>query len=180
MRRATDYQFWIGQAFSQFHPLGAYRYALVPIHYLHGYGDPTAFHVPIFWENRERSLFKTVDKFRFADGSAFDFRGDEDHTQPARRRTLANSNERAWKGFVPTYSFNRDYAGLAGRFKLHWIFVKPLIREPRQDGQCYRLAPQFAKTMRALNESVPGRISDHAPMALELALDPPDHTSLCQ
>jgi endonuclease/exonuclease/phosphatase family metal-dependent hydrolase len=179
LSRVTDYQFWIGQAVSQFNPLGMYKYALVPAHYFHGYGDPTAFHVPILWENRERSLFRTVENFRFSDGRAFDFRGDEDRTQPARNRTLANSNERGWKGFVPTYSFSRDYAGLAGRFKLDWIFVKPLIRAPRREGQCYRFAPQFAKTLRALNESVAGRISDHAPLTVDLTLDGTNDATPC-
>ncbi len=179
MSRITDYQFWIGQAFSQFQPLGFYNYALIPVHYFHGYGDPTAFHLPILWENRERSLFKTVEKFRFSDGLAFDFRGDQERTQPVRSSTLANSNERAWKGFVPTYSFNHDYAGLAGRFKLDWIFVKSLIRAPRREGQCYRFAPYFAKTMRTLNESVAGRISDHAPMTVDLTLDEAGQQSSC-
>lgn len=179
MSRITDYQFWIGQAVSQFHPLGTYRYALVPIHYFHGYGDPTAFHLPILWENRERSLFKTVERFRFSDGLAFDFRGDKERTQPAKAKTLANSDERAWKGFVPTYSFSRDYSGSVGRFKLDWIFVKPLIQQPRRGAQCYRFAPHFAKTMRALNESVPGRISDHAPMTVDLTFSDTDDGPPC-
>lgn len=39
-------------------------------------------------------------------------------TQNGRSGTLADSNERVGKGFVPTYAFARDYGGLVGRFKL--------------------------------------------------------------
>lgn len=63
MSRVTDYRFWINQAVSKFHPLGIFQYALVPLHYWHGYGDPTAIHFPILWENRERALFKTAESF---------------------------------------------------------------------------------------------------------------------
>jgi endonuclease/exonuclease/phosphatase family metal-dependent hydrolase len=168
--RVTDYQFWIGQAVSHFHPLGIYKYALSPLHYFHGYNDPTAFHLPILWDNRERPLFKSLEKFRFADKDAFDFRGDPDRTLQRRSRTLADSNERAGKGFVPSYAFSRDYGGLVGRFKLDWFFVKPFIQDPRRKGQSYLFAPHFAVTMRELNESVEGRISDHPPMTVDLPL----------
>jgi hypothetical protein len=170
MSRVTDYQFWIAQTISYFHPLGIYKHAIFPVHYFHGYNDPTALHVPILWDNRERPLFKSVEKFRFADQQAFDFRGDPAHTLNGRSRTLANSNERAAKGFVPTYSFARDYSGLVGRFKLDWIFVKPFVENPRGAGQSYFLAPHFAVTMRELNESVNDRISDHPPMTVDLPL----------
>jgi endonuclease/exonuclease/phosphatase family metal-dependent hydrolase len=170
MSRVTDYQFWIRQAVSYFNPLGIFKHLLFPIHYFHGYNDPTAFHLPIFWDNRERALFKTVEKFRFADGHAFDFRGESQFTLNQRTRTLANSNQRAGKGFVPTYSFARDYGGLVGRFKLDWFFVKPFIEDPRRAGQTHRFAPTFAQTMRELNESVADRISDHPPMTVDLPL----------
>jgi hypothetical protein len=173
MSRVTDYQFWIGQAVSYFHPLGIYKYALVPVHYFHGYNDPTAFHVPILWNNRERALFKTVEKFRFADGRAFDFRGDPQRTLEGRGRTLADSNARAGKGFVPTYAFARDYGGLIGRFKLDWFFVKPFVQDPRREGQSAVFAPYVPQTMRALNQSLEERISDHPPMTVDLPLSEP-------
>jgi endonuclease/exonuclease/phosphatase family metal-dependent hydrolase len=173
MSRITDYQFWIGQAVSYFHPLGIFRYGLVPLRYFHGYNDPTAFHLPIVWDNRERSLFTTVENFRFSDHRAFDFRGDARRTLPSQSRTLADSNQRQWKGFSPTYSFNRDFAGLVGRFKLDWIFVKPFLEDPRRGGQSYRFAPSFPVTMRELNEAVVDRVSDHAPMTVDLPLTEP-------
>jgi endonuclease/exonuclease/phosphatase family metal-dependent hydrolase len=173
MTRVTDYKFWIGQAVSHFHPLGIFQYALTPVRYFHGYNDPTAFHLPILWDNREHPLFKTIEKFRFADNHAFDFRGEPDRTLPPKRRTLADSNRRAGKGFVPTYSFTRDYRGLVGRFKLDWIFVKPFIDNPRGKEQSYRFAPHFPVTMRELNDSVEDRISDHPPMTVDLPLTEP-------
>lgn len=173
MTRVTDYKFWIGQALSHFHPLGVFQYTLVPVRYFHGYNDPTAFHLPILWDNRERALFENVERFRFADGRTFDFRGERDRTFPAKGRTLANSNQRGGKGFAPTYSFARDFGGLAGRFKIDWIFVKPFIEEPRRMGQSYRFAPHFPVTMRELNESVPDRISDHPPITVDLPLTEP-------
>jgi endonuclease/exonuclease/phosphatase family metal-dependent hydrolase len=173
MSRVTDYKFWARQTVSYFNPLGIYKHALFPIHYFHGYNDPTAFHLPILWDNREHPLFKTMEKFRFADGRAFDFRGDPERTVNRRSRTLADSNERAGKGFVPTYAFARDYAGLVGRFKLDWFFVKPVIQDPRLKGQSYLFAPHFAETMRELNESVQDRISDHPPMTVDLPLREP-------
>jgi endonuclease/exonuclease/phosphatase family metal-dependent hydrolase len=173
MIRVTDYKFWIGQAISHFNPLGVFQYALFPVRYFHGYNDPTAFHLPILWENRERPLFKKIEKFRFADGKAFDFRGEPDRTLPPRSRTLADSNQRSGKGFIPTYAFNRDFGGLVGRFKLDWIFVKPFIDDPRGAQQSYRFAPHFPVTMRELNNSVEDRISDHPPMTVDLPLAEP-------
>jgi endonuclease/exonuclease/phosphatase family metal-dependent hydrolase len=173
MSRITDYKFWIGQAVSYFHPLGIFKYALFPVRYFHGYNDPSAFHLPILWDNRERPLFGTMEKFRFTDNHAFDFRGEQDRTAPPRSRTLADSNQRTWKGFVPTYAFNRDFGGLVGRFKLDWILVKPFIDDPRRAGQSYRLAPSFPVTMRELNEAVADRVSDHAPMTVDLPLTEP-------
>lgn len=172
MTRVSDYRFWINQGISHFHPLGLYQYLLFPAHYLHGYMDPTALDVPILWENRERGLFKHVEKFRFDDGRTFDFRGRKDFTVDQKERTLADSDQRASKGFVPTYAFQRDYWGLVGRFKLDWIFVKPFVRNPRGKGQSYWFAPRFARTMRELNESVVDRISDHAPITVDLQLQP--------
>jgi endonuclease/exonuclease/phosphatase family metal-dependent hydrolase len=171
--RVTDYKFWAGQAVSHFHPLGVFQYTLLPVRYFHGFNDPTAFHLPILWDNREQPLFRTMAKFRFSDGHAFDFRGEPDRTLPSRRRTLADSNQRGGKGFTPTYAFARTYGGLVGQFKLDWIFVKPFIDNPRNSEQTYRFAPHFPITMRELNDSVDQRISDHPPMTVDLPLAEP-------
>jgi len=170
MTRVRDYRFWAGEAVSHFHPLGVFQYTLLPVRYFHGYNDPTAFHLPILWDNREQPLFKTMEEFRFADDGAFDFRGERERTSPPRGRTLANSNQRGRKGFTPTYAFARDFGGLVGRFKLDWIFVKPSKLDRRQTEQSHRFAPHFPLTMRELNDSVAERISDHPPMTVDLSL----------
>lgn len=173
MTRVTDYNFWVGQAVSHFNPLGPFQYTLLPVRYFHGYKDPTAFHLPILWENREQPLFKVVEKFHFADGRTFDFRGEPSRTLPPRSHTLADSNQRGGKGFIPTYAFGRTYGGLVGQFKLDWFFVKPFLNDPRRKQQSYQFAPHFPVTMRELNASVADRISDHAPMTVDLPLKEP-------
>ncbi len=173
MARVTDYQFWASQAVSHFNPLGVFQYTLVPVHYWHGYNDPTAFHLPILWDNREQPFFRKVEKFRFADDRVFDFRGEPSRTLPTRGHTLADSNQRGGKGFVPTYTFARNYGGLVGQFKLDWIFVKPFVNDPRRPEQSYQFAPHFPVTMRELNDSVEDRISDHSPITVDLPLAEP-------
>ncbi len=168
MTRVTDYQFWIGQTVSWFHPMGIYQHVLTPVRYFNGYNDPTAFHVPILWNNKEKPLFGAVQRFRFGDGQGFDFDGNPERTLNLRGGKLADSNERAWKGFVPTYAFAQDYGGFVGRFKLDWIFVKREIHDSGPHGQI--LAPMHPQTMRELNQSVPGRISDHPPLTVDLSL----------
>ncbi len=171
MKRVTDYRFWIKHGVFWYSPIP--QYALAPLRYFHSYLDPTARHVPFLWENRERGLFQKIENFRFADDYAFDFRGRTERTLDKKQRTLADSNQRGRKGFVPTYSFERDFRGWVGRFKLDWFFVKPFIQDPRRDGQSYRLAPHFPLTMREVNESAPDRISDHPPMTVDLPLTEP-------
>ena len=173
MKRITDYQFWIAQTISYFNPLGWAKLALYPLHYFHGYNDPTAYHLPIVWDNRERPLFNYLENFRFDDGYTFDFRGNKRLTDPQRGRTLADSNQRQWKGFVPTYSFARDYGGTVGRFKLDWILVKPFTTDPRRSAQPYKFAPTYPTTMQELNYPSAGRISDHPPITVDLPLTYP-------
>src|SRR5579863_3672665 len=151
MKRITDYQFWVKQVISYFNPLGFAKLALYPLHYFHGYNDPTAYHLPIIWDNRERPLFNEIENFRFDDGRSFDFRGSRRRTDPSRARTLADSNARAWKGFVPTYSFARDYGGVVGRFKLDWILVKPFTTNPRTPRQPLKFPPTFPTTIQKIN-----------------------------
>ena len=173
MKRITDYQFWIKQVVSYFNPLGFAKLALYPLHYFHGYNDPTAYHLPIIWDNRERPLFNEIENFRFDDGRTFDFRGSKRRTDPPRARTLANSNARQWKGFVPTYSFNRDFGGVVGRFKLDWIIVKPFTTNPRASRQPLKFAPTYPTTMEERDSAPEDRISDHPPITADLPLTEP-------
>jgi hypothetical protein len=126
-----------------------------------------------FLANAEAAFFDALEEFRFADGCRVDFRGDAGRSTYGKAGTLTNSNERAGKGFVPSYELNRSYGRLAS-YKLDWIFVRPAqLTEPRDATQPYRFAPHFGRTLRALNHSIPGRISDHNPITADLPLDEP-------
>ncbi len=173
MKRVTDYRFWVNQAIFWLSPVSMPQYALVPLRYFHQHLDPTAWHFPFLWENRERGLFRSLEKFRFSDNYAFDFRGRTERTLNQRSRTLANSNQRGRKGFLPTYAFERNFGGWVGSYKLDWFFVKPFIRNPRAPHQSYRFAPHFPITMNELNQSVEDRISDHPPLTVDLPLTEP-------
>jgi hypothetical protein len=108
-----------------------------------------------------------VEKFRFSDGGKFDFRGDRARSG-GRGETLANSNERGQKGFIPTYSLTRSF-GTVGQFKLDWLFVKV------PEGEGCRFAPHFPKTFRALNYSYADRLSDHNPITVDLPFQEHKH-----
>lgn len=172
-KRVKNPKFWAGQVIRRLNPVNIPSTLLLPSNYFKNYLDPTARHLPFVAPNREAQFFRTVEKFRFADGYAFDFRGDLDRSTGNRGGTLANSNQRAGKGFSPTFSLKRDYRGLVGRFKLDWFLVKPLIRHPRAANGSYWFAPHSPLTLQKLNEAVPGRISDHHPIVLDLHLTNP-------
>jgi hypothetical protein len=94
--------------------------------------------------------FRHVEKFRFADQRAFDFRGETERNLHQREGTLANSNQRALKGFEPTFALKRDFGGLVGRYKLDWLFVKPFIPRPRGEGMSYEFAHWCPKQHRTM------------------------------
>jgi len=132
--------------------------------------DPTARSIPLIGENPEAKFFTTLEHFRFSDGGEFDFSGDKSDAWEDRSGKLANSNERGKKGFVSTEELDRTY-GPVGAYKLDWIFVKP----PATAGGG-ELAPHLGRTMRRLNHSIPGRISDHSAITVTLPLQGPGHT----
>lgn len=136
--------------------------------------DPTVRHVPLLMPNSERRFFSTLEAFRFSDGGAFDFRGDENRSYNDKHKTLANSNERGGKGFVNTYQVKRPIK-FVGKYKLDWIFVKPAnLKKPTDEKGSYCFAPHFGRTFAEVNEIVKERISDHRPMIVDLPLlEPP-------
>jgi endonuclease/exonuclease/phosphatase family metal-dependent hydrolase len=134
--------------------------------------DPTARHIPLVAPNPEAELFELMEKFRFADNGAFDFRGDANRTANGREGTLANSNQRAQKGFMSTYAVTRTI-GPVGRFKLDWIFVKSYLRDLRDPRGTYRFAPHYARTLEEINNSILDELSDHYPMTVDLPLGEP-------
>jgi endonuclease/exonuclease/phosphatase family metal-dependent hydrolase len=134
--------------------------------------DPTGVNIPLFLPNPERGFFDNVENFVFPDGTRFDFRGDKDRTVNATKKTLANSNQRAAKGFAPSNALQRTY-GPVGTFKIDWIFVRGYAKDSRSDHESYRMAPHFPVTMMDLQFSTAPRLSDHAPMKVDLPLKDP-------
>jgi endonuclease/exonuclease/phosphatase family metal-dependent hydrolase len=173
LNRVKNYEFWVTQALRWGTPASLPLTVLTPVNYFRNYLDPTSTHVPVIGNNKEAILFRHVEQFRFTDRQAFDFRGETERNLHDREGKLANSNQRAAKGFEPTFTLKRDFGGLVGRYKLDWFFVKPFIPRPRGEGMSYAFAPHFPLTMRDLNNAVPDGVSDHAPITVDLPLPDP-------
>jgi endonuclease/exonuclease/phosphatase family metal-dependent hydrolase len=119
--------------------------------------DPTSANIPGLSPNLERGLFSTVERFRFADGKAFDFRGVPDRTVNGKSGTLADSNQRLAKGFAPSFVAELIWGKVrVAKFKLDWIFVKSELENPRDQNGSYVLAPYFARTLSDLNKRLAG------------------------
>lgn len=176
-KRYKDPHFWGAQVIKFFTPVGLAFDALGL-----GFGfakverDPTADNIPILAPHTEGGLFDEIQDFRFADGRAFDFRGDERRSVDRRSKKLANSNERAEVGFKPTFKFERSVKHTIGQFKLDWIFVKPYISTPKSRDESYRFAPHFGRTLDDLNGVGKERIADHHPITVDLPLTDPRPT----
>jgi endonuclease/exonuclease/phosphatase family metal-dependent hydrolase len=143
--------------------------------------DPTSANIPGLSPNLERGLFSTVERFRFADGKAFDFRGEAERTSNGKSGTLADSNERLTKGFAPTFVTELIWGKVrVAKFKLDWIFVKSELDNPRDQKGSYILAPHFAQTLTDLNNFTPQPMSDHSPMTVDLPFHEPVHLGVTQ
>jgi endonuclease/exonuclease/phosphatase family metal-dependent hydrolase len=166
-KRVRNPGFWAGQAISWFSPVAFPNLVIGSTNYIKNYQDPTALSIPLIAVNREARLFEKLEKFRFADGGSFDFGGTRMKSSNGREGTLSNSNERAAKGFTPTFEFERDFGGVVGQLRLDWLLVKPAVY-----GQNHALhfAPWFGATLDHLNEAFPGQISDHHPISVDLPL----------
>lgn len=136
--------------------------------------DPTVRSIPLIASNPEAEFFDDLKDFRFADESAFDFRGERERSIGNKDETLANSNERGDKGFVTTFEVERTI-GFVGKFKLDWIFVRPPeLKDPDNKNQPHRFAPHFGRTLKQLNDALKEPISDHAPITVDLPLAEPE------
>ena len=174
VRRFGNPQFWARKAISYALGFGLVEDFLIGgAAYARRRADPTVRHIPFFAPNPSRRFFTTLEDFRFADGGAFDFRGDPARSIGNSGETLGNSNERGGMGFITTYQVNRPIS-FVGRLKLDWIFVKPArLSRPTDRRGSYRFAPHFGRTLVALNEVIEGRISDHRPLLVDLPLGEP-------
>jgi endonuclease/exonuclease/phosphatase family metal-dependent hydrolase len=131
--------------------------------------DPTSANIPGASPNLERGLFTSIEKFRFADGKAFDFRGVPARTVNGMGGTLGDSNQRQSGGFTPTFVAELRWGKVqVAKYKLDWVFVKSELEQPRATNGSYLFAPAFARTLVDLNNCPPEPISDHSPMIVDL------------
>ena len=167
-------QFWIKKGISYMLGFGFVEDTVIDgLTFWRKQSDPTVRHIPFLLPNSERKFFSMLEDFRFTDGGAFDFRGDENRSHHSKNKRLANSNERGGKGFVNTYQVTRPIKFI-GKYKLDWIFVKPFdLKKPDDERGSYRFAPHFGRTFEEVNQAVPDRISDHRPMTVDLPIGEP-------
>lgn len=172
-KRFGSKSFWIKQGLSVLTGIKLPTLLIGGIGLYRKQADPTVKSIPLVAPNPEAEFFNVLKDFRFADGGAFDFRGEKGRSIGRKDDTLANSNQRGSKGFITTYEVTRTISFI-GKFKLDWIFVKPLgIIDPNDDEGSYRFAPHFGRTLKSLNDAVKDRISDHAPIMMDLPLNEP-------
>ena len=168
--RMGSSSFWVNRGIKYATGVGLlYDVSLGALKTLRTWNDPTVKSVKFVSENPEEKFFDTLKDFRFADGGAIDFRGSKLFSTGESEDTLSDSNERGSKGFVATFSLEGK---IDLEFKLDWIFVKPVgLTEPDDRDQPFNFAPAFGRTLKALNESIKDRISDHNPITADLPLD---------
>jgi endonuclease/exonuclease/phosphatase family metal-dependent hydrolase len=173
-KRFGNPKFWIKQGISLILGTGFLEdFALTSITFGRTHADPTVKSIPYVSPNPERKFFSTLEKFRFADGGAFDFRGDPMRSVGSKGKRLSTSNERGKLGFITTYQVERPIAFI-GKYKLDWIFVKPAkLTKPDDLDQSYLFAPHFGRTLTEINEVIEDRISDHRPILVDLPLEEP-------
>jgi len=140
--------------------------------------DPTSANIPGASPNLERAFFSSVEKVRFSDGKAIDFRGFPERTVNGTAGTLADSNQRQGAGFTPTFVAQLIWGNVKlAKFKLDWFFVKSDIDTPRDPNGPYQFAPHFARTLVNLNNAPPEPIADHSPMTIDLPFNEPPQPS---
>jgi endonuclease/exonuclease/phosphatase family metal-dependent hydrolase len=161
-KRVTSPHFWVKQGIRWFTPFAVPAIVTFPVNLWKNHHDPTAIHVPLFLPNRARQIFSKLRDFEFADGGRLDLTGDAMRSN-GRGHTLANSNQRAWKGFHPTYYMERTYF-IAGTYRLDWLLVKPAP----QRGGVSLFQPRNPKTLQRMNEVGRERLSDHHPITVDL------------
>ena len=173
-KRLGNDNFWIAQGIKYATGFGLLLdLAQGGLGFVRTHADPTVRSVKFVAENPETKFFETLKDFRFADGGAFDFRGDRARTSNNLEGTLANSNQRGGKGFATTFAVDRTL-GPMGKLKLDWIFVKPAsLTKPGDRAQSYRFAPHFGRTLSDLNRGIEDGISDHNPLTVDLPFNEP-------
>jgi endonuclease/exonuclease/phosphatase family metal-dependent hydrolase len=155
----------------------AYELSLGLVGFTRKMDDPTRANIPLMGDNGEAKFFSELQRFRFDDGSMFDFRGDREHSSNGRDGRLANANERSAKGFVATEELGRKF-GPIGEYKLDWIFVRPTHLTKEDSGEYSSFSCYNGRTLRDINHAIPDRISDHNPITVDLPLNEPARYAL--
>ncbi len=135
--------------------------------------DPLASDISVIFPNPLHALFAMIQNYRFNDGGAFDFRGDPERSINGKGGALANSNERGLKGFKTTWRVQRPICFI-GKYRLDWVFIKSILKDPYDEAGSYRFAPHFGETLEELNTSLKKPISDHHPNVVDIPLKEPD------
>lgn len=178
LRRLGSKTFWAHKGIKYATGLGLlYDVTQEGLNFFKNNQDPTAENVPLLAPNPEEKFFETLENFRFEDGTVFDFRGVDERTVTGHGGTLGSSNERDGKGFRVTFEVERTF-GPIGKAKLDWIFVKPYIEEPRSEGNPYRFAPHFGRTLAEVNHALERPLSDHRPISVDLPFSEVDSAVL--
>lgn len=173
-RTATDPTTWFSAGVSYFTPYGMVVNPTRAVSNLtKNFQNPLAPHIPVFAPNKVKGLFSAIEEFRFQDGGAFDFRGDEKRSINGKDELLANSNQRDLKGFKTTFQVLRPIGPWFGKLRLDWVFVKSYLKDPRNDDGSYLLAPHFGETLEELNSSLKNQVSDHHPNVVDLPFSAP-------
>jgi len=174
-RMGTDPTFLFSQAVAYLTPEGmALNIGRAFSNLTKNFQNPTSFHIPIIAPNRVKGLFKAIEQFKFYDGKRFDFRGDKKRSINQKARKLSNSNERDSVGFKMTFEWDRTFFNAIGKYRLDWIFVKPVqLFDPKDVYGSYRFAPHYAITLEEMNTRLSPKISDHSPIAVDLPLEEP-------
>jgi endonuclease/exonuclease/phosphatase family metal-dependent hydrolase len=171
--RLGSKSFWLKQGLSLLVGIKLPGLALDGINAYRKHSDPTVKSIPLVASNSEAEFFERLKEFRFSDGGAFDFRGERDRAIDNKSAMLANSNQRGDNGFITTFEVDRTIA-FVGKFKLDWFFVKPpALTDPEARNGPHLFAPHFGRTLVLLNEAIEDRISDHAPLMIDLPLAEP-------
>ncbi|HEV7746474.1 MAG TPA: endonuclease/exonuclease/phosphatase family protein [Pyrinomonadaceae bacterium] len=173
MNRLGSKSFWLKQGLGILTGVKLPSLLLTGLNTYRTQADPTVRSVPLVASNPEAEFFDRLKDFRFADGGAFDFRGEADRSTAGKDGPLSNSNQRGDKGFITTSEVERTI-GFMGRYKLDWIFVKPpALTDPYAKDASHRFVPHFGRTLRPLNNAIKDRISDHSPLMVDLPLAEP-------
>ncbi|MEZ5347226.1 MAG: endonuclease/exonuclease/phosphatase family protein [Pyrinomonadaceae bacterium] len=174
VKRFGNPKFWLTKGIKYALGIGIFEDALMSASSIgRTQGDPTVKDIPYLSPNPARKFFSTLEDFRFSDGGAFDFRGDPDRTSNGLKGTLANSNQRAGKGFVTTYEVERPIKFI-GKYKLDWFFVKPFrLTGPDEVDDSYKFAPHSGRTLSMIRDAFENGISDHSPILVDLPLEEP-------